>query len=142
MKNDNDNLYKEYDKKKREINEKIQKVENKLKLSFDRYNIAKEEYNSKDKEYIKKFKYYQDLLNPSLLIKIKKENDNKNNIEELRASKLKFRLNSKKYPLKNNNMNPNNINNLYNTTTISTGNTGQANIEEKRSFKFKKTKAK
>ena len=142
MKNNNNNLLKRYDKKKKEINEKIQKVENRLKLSFDRYNIAKEEYNLKDKEYKKKFNYYQDLLNPSLLIKIKKENDNKNNIEELRASKLKFRLNSKKYPLKNNNMNPNNINNLYNTTTISTGNTGQANIEEKRSFKFKKTKAK
>ena len=133
VKIDNDILMKEYEKKKKEVDEKISIIENKLKLCKDKYNIAKNEYDIKDKEYIEKFKKYQDLLNPNLLVKIKKEQK-----EELSSSLTKFKINSKKLSLKNNNIK--NKNNAYNSTTLSTGNTGKNNIEEKRSFKFNKKK--
>ena len=141
---ENEDLLILYNKKKKEIDEKIQKVEKKLKISLNKYNSAKKQYDQKDKEYIDKFKYYQNLLDPNFLrkkqeIKIEEENDNNLKMNELRSSKIKFRLSNKKLNMKNNTQGNIN-NNIYSTTTLSTGNNGNINAEEKRTFKFNKKK--
>ena len=141
---ENEDLLVLYNKKKKEVDEKIQKIEKKLTISSNKYNSAKSQYDQKDKEYIEKFKYYQSLLNPNLLrkkqeIKIEEENDNNKKVDELRSSKIKFKLSSKKLNVKNNTQSNIN-NNVYSTTTLSTGNNGNLNSEEKRSFKFNKKK--
>lgn len=141
---ENEDLLVLYNKKKKEIDEKIQKVEKKLKISLNKYNLVKKQYDQKDKEYIDKFKYYQNLLDPNFLrkkqeIKIEEENDNNLKVNDLRSSKIKFRLSSKKLNMKNNTQGNIN-NNVYSTTTLSTGNNGNINAEEKRTFKFNKKK--
>ena len=143
---ENEDLLKIYDKKKMEMDEKIQKVEKKLKISSNKYNLVKNNYDLKDKEYIEKFKYYQNLLDPSLLrkkqeLKIEEENENDKKPGENRPSQKLLKLSSRKLSVKNNARNSLN-NNIYNTTTISTGNNGNlnSNAEEKNSFKFNKNK--
>ena len=142
IKKENEELLRQYNLKKKQIDEKIQKVEKKFKLSLDRYNLAKNDYEAKDREYINKFKYYQQLLDPSLFqkiekIEIKEENENKN-LEKLKGSKNK--INQNKRNKKNIQKNANN--NLYSMTTLSTGNNGNFNVnpQEKKSFKFNKNK--
>ena len=140
---ENEELLKKYEKKKKEVNEKIQKVENKYKLSLDRYNLAKNEYEQKDKEYINKFKHYQNLLDPSLLqkkqIEIEEDINNKKP-GDLRSSKKILKLSNKKLYSKSSSQN--NLNNIYSNATLSTGNTGNHNMTEgdKRTFKFNKKK--
>ena len=133
---DNNMLMKEYERNKQEVNDKIFEVEKILKIYKDKYKKAKNEYDIKDKEYIEKFKKYQDLLNPSLFVKIKTEE--KEEKEELRSSLKNLKLKKTKLSFKNNNMNNKNI--AYSSTTLSTGNTGKNTFEEKRSFKFNKKK--
>ena len=104
----------------------------------NKYLYAKNLYDSKDKEYIEKFKKYQNLLDQSLLIDTKSdENKEKDKVEEPKPTKLKLKASSKKLLVKYNNI-INSNNNAYKTTTISTGNTGKKNPEEKKSFNIKK----
>ena len=138
LSNENESLLKNYEIKKKESNDKIIKKQKKLKLSLDRYNLSKNEYDIKEKEYIKKYKYYEDLINPSLLIKTEIKENNNNNTQlndnnKNKNIKLKLNLNPKKIPLNSN---------VYSNTTISTGNTGQnlnLNTDNKskvKTFKF------
>ena len=65
-------ILKEYSMDKNELLETFSRTEKKHKLSQDKYFYAKIYYDTKDKEYIEKFSYYQDLINPNLLVPIKK----------------------------------------------------------------------
>ena len=65
---------------KNELLEAFEKTEKNHKFSKDKYLYAKNIYDTKDKEYIEKFSHYQDLINPNLLVPIKKSkiNNDKN----------------------------------------------------------------
>ena len=133
--------YKEYQNKKDQIMEKVHKVEKEFNLINNRYTSIKNDYESKEKEYIEKFRKYQELLDPSLLVKVK--SDDNNNIEENKISKIKIKLPKKNIAVKYNDKinDKNNINNMaYKTTTLTTGNTAKNKnyIEEKKLFNLEK----
>lgn len=134
LKHDNEIDFKKYETKKKEILSKVEKVEEEYQIVNSKYLDAKKLYDSKDKEYIEKFKKYQNLLDPSLMVDKKSE---EKIAEEPKPTKLKFKLSSKKLLIKYNNV-MNSNNNAYKTTTLSTGNTGKKNPEEKKSFNIKK----
>ena len=138
LKQDNQIDFNKYEEKKKEILSKVEKIEKEYQIVNNKYLYAKNLYDSKDKEYIEKFKKYQNLLDQSLLIDTKSdENKEKDKVEEPKPTKLKLKASSKKLLVKYNNI-INSNNNAYKTTTISTGNTGKKNPEEKKSFNIKK----
>lgn len=133
--------YQEYQYKKDQIMENVHKVEKEFNLINNRYTSIKNDYEAKEKEYIEKFKKYQELLDPSLLVKVKSEDNN--NIEENKISKIKIKLPKKNIAVKYNDKinDKNNINNMaYKTTTLTTGNTAKNKnyIEEKKLFNLEK----
>ena len=135
---ENDIYYKDIEEKKNKIIENVQKVEQECNLSINRYMLAKKDYESKEKEYIEKFKQYQNLLDPSLLLKVKTDDYN---TKELNESKIKFKMSNKKLSVKyNSNINNTTNNMTYKTTTLTTGNNGKNFIEEKKVSKFEKKK--
>ena len=135
---ENNIYYIDIEKQKNKIIENVQKLEQECKLSNNRYMLAKKDYESKEKEYIEKFKKYQNLLDPTLLFKVKTDD---NNIEELKEPKLKSKISNKKLLVKyNSNINNTTNNMTYKTTTLTTGNNGKNNIEEKKIFKLEKKK--
>ena len=106
--------------------ENVHKVEKEFNLINNRYTSIKNDYEAKEKEYIEKFRKYQELLDPSLLVKVK--SDDNNNIEENKISKIKIKLSKKNIAVKYNDKinDKNNINNMaYKTTTLTTGNTAK-----------------
>ena len=78
LKEENDNVLKEYNKNKNQLMLTFEKTEQAYNYSKDKLKLAKKYYEMKDKEYIEKFSYYQDLINPDLLVLIKKQNLIKN----------------------------------------------------------------
>ena len=133
--------YQEYQYKKDQIMENVHKVEKEFNLINNRYTSIKNDYEAKEKEYIEKFRKYQELLDPSLLVKVKSEDNN--NIEENKISKIKIKLPKKNIAVKYNDKinDKNNINNMaYKTTTLTTGNTAKNKnyIEEKKLFNLEK----
>ena len=133
--------YQEYQNKKDQIMENVHKVEKEFNLINNRYTSIKNDYEAKEKEYIEKFRKYQELLDPSLLVKVKSEDNN--NIEENKISKIKIKLPKKNIAVKYNDKinDKNNINNMaYKTTTLTTGNTAKNKnyIEEKKLFNLEK----
>ena len=133
--------YQEYQDKKNQIMENVHKVEKEFNLINNRYTSIKNDYEAKEKEYIEKFRKYQELLDPSLLVKVKSEDNN--NIEENKISKIKIKLPKKNIAVKYNDKinDKNNINNMaYKTTTLTTGNTAKNKnyIEEKKLFNLEK----
>ena len=133
--------YQEYQNKKDQIMENVHKVEKEFNLINNRYTSIKNDYEAKEKEYIEKFRKYQELLDPSLLVKVK--SDDNNNIEENKISKIKIKLPKKNIAVKYNDKinDKNNINNMaYKTTTLTTGNTAKNKnyIEEKKLFNLEK----
>ena len=133
--------YQEYQDKKDQIMENVHKVEKEFNLINNRYTSIKNNYEAKEKEYIEKFRKYQELLDPSLLVKVKSEDNN--NIEENKISKIKIKLPKKNIAVKYNDKinDKNNINNMaYKTTTLTTGNTAKNKnyIEEKKLFNLEK----
>ena len=85
IKEENHIVLKDFNMDKSELMENFEKKEKEHKLSKEKYLMAKNFYDSKDKEYIEKFSYYQDLINPNLLVPIKKTNiKNDKNIKILK----------------------------------------------------------
>ena len=73
---ENKKILKDYNMDKNELLEAFEKTEKSHKYSKDKYLLAKNYYDMKDKEYIEKFSHYQDLINPNLLVPIKKSKTN------------------------------------------------------------------
>ena len=67
---ENRKLFLNYEVNKNELMAVVNKTEKKLGMTKDKLKFAKHYYDLKDKEYIKKFSYYQDLINPDLLVPI------------------------------------------------------------------------
>ena len=133
----NKELKTEYNLTKNELELVLKKTEKNYELSKEKYEFAKNNYEYKNRKYIDKFSYYQDLINPLLLVPIKKPIINKikskkslDNLFNQENSKklLRFSIIDKKSKNKNrsssihNKRVTNNINNIYSSSTISTGN--------------------
>ena len=146
----NKRILKDYNMDKNELMETLSKTENKHKISQEKYFYAKNYYDNKDREYIKKFSYYQDLINPNLLIPIQKpitlgekkriftshsmgnieyndrDNENFRKVEEYKHNekgvKMNLRNSTKKLPMKKLINKYNSTNVLSTSATVSTGN--------------------
>ena len=146
----NKRILKDYNMDKNELMETLSKTENKHKISQEKYFYAKNYYDNKDREYIKKFSYYQDLINPNLLIPIQKpitlgekkriftshsmgnieyndkDNENFRKVEEYKHNekgvKMNLRNSTKKLHMKKLINKYNSTNVLSTSATVSTGN--------------------
>ena len=67
---ENNKLLLDYNLNKDELMAVLDKTQKEFELSKDKIHFAKLYYDNKDKEYIQKFSYYQDLINPDLLVPI------------------------------------------------------------------------
>ena len=151
----------EYKLLKDELMNAFKKTEKECKLSKEKYDCAKNYYDNKDREYIKKFSYYQDLINPNLLVPIQrsyisrfksrknlnfsagniyddnvnKNNDNLRKIEDYKFNekhgKMKLRMSSKNLPVKKVIDRQNNNNNLVSTSTTISTGNMNLNTDEK-----------
>ena len=89
---------------KNELLEAFEKTEKNHKFSKDKYLYAKNCYDMKDKEYIEKFSHYQDLINPNLLVPIKKSKINNDKSKKyINKSSGNIIYNGNKYNINNDN---------------------------------------
>lgn len=147
---ENNKLRTEYRIIKEDLMLVFDKTEKNYTISKDRYQYAKYDYESKNNKYIQKFSYYQDIINPMLLVPIKKVNVSKkkskknlnHKIDENNDKKIernKFRsMSTKKLTTKREINAQNNNNNLY-ISTISTGNFNLNNDEKLANVTFNGT---
>ena len=147
---ENNKLRTEYSIIKEELMSVFEKTEKNHTISKDRYQYAKYDYESKNNKYIQKFSYYQDIINPMLLVPIKKANafkkKSKKNIthkvdenNDKKIERNNFRsMSMKKLPVKRDINGQNNNNNLY-ISTISTGNFNLNNDEKLVNVTFNRT---
>ena len=148
---ENNKLRVEYSVIKEELMLAFEKTEKNHTIIKDRYQYAKYDYESKNNKYIQKFSYYQDIINPMLLVPIKKTNASKkkskknvttHKVEENNDKKTErnnFRsMSMRKLPVKRDINGQNNNNNLY-ISTISTGNFNLNNDEKLVNVTFNRT---
>ena len=139
------------------LNNKFDKIKKKRKRNLKLININQPKpkiickTESKNNKYIQKFSYYQDIINPMLLVPIKKTNASKkkskknvttHKVEENNDKKTErnnFRsMSMRKLPVKRDINGQSNNNNLY-ISTISTGNFNLNNDEKLVNVTFNRT---